>query len=264
MFALFPSRTVALALGPLSIHWYGILYLLGFLIGIWLLPKLLRYRNISFNEKQKESLLLHVFLGVLAGGRLGYVFFYGGTFYLEHPLEIFAVWHGGMSSHGGFIGVALALILFTRQHRISLLALTDILVVPIAIGLALGRLGNLINGELYGEVTGLPWGMLFPGVEGLRHPTQIYAIFKDLLLAFLCFRHLKFTSVRKEKFGSTTALFLMLYAVFRFIVEIFRDQPYEYTPVLGLMLSRGQLLTIPLFTAGLVIWFWRSRFEARP
>lgn len=272
MIQLFPSRIVALALGPLSIHWYGILYLLGFLIGIWLLPKLLKYRDISLHEKQKESLLLHVFLGVLAGGRLGYVLFYGGTFFLQHPLEIFAVWHGGMSSHGGFLGVALALALFTRRHRIFLLALTDVLIVPIAIGLALGRLGNLINGELYGTVTTLPWGMYFSGVEGLRHPTQIYAMVKDLFIASVCFLHLKRSSpptplLPQERgetcSGQTTALFLILYAVLRFIVEMFRDQPYGYSEILGFEFSRGQLLTIPLFLTGVVIWFWRSRFEAR-
>lgn len=228
---------------------------------MWLLPRLLRYRTLSLDNRQRESLLLHVFLGVLLGGRLGFVLFYGGSFYLDHPLEIFAVWHGGMSSHGGFIGVTLALLLFARRNRIDLFALTDILVIPIAIGLALGRLGNLINGELYGTVTTLPWGMRFPGVEGSRHPTQIYAMCKDLLIAFVCFRHLKISSPAKGSSGKTTALFLMLYAVLRFIVEIFRDQPYGYTSVLGLMLSRGQILTIPLLALGVGIWIWRSRIQ---
>ncbi len=258
LISLFPSRAVALSLGPIAIHWYGILYLLGFLIGVWLLPRIQRYRNITLNHAQRESLLFHVFLGVLLGGRLGFVLFYGGSFYLDHPLEIFAVWHGGMSSHGGFIGVTLALVHFARKNGIDLFALTDILVIPIAIGLALGRLGNLINGELYGTLTTLPWGMQFPGAEGSRHPTQIYAIIKDLFIAFACFRHLKITSSEKDSSGKTTALFLMLYAVLRFIVEIFRDQPYGYTQVLGLMLSRGQLLTVPVFLIGFGIWCWRK------
>ncbi len=256
----FPSRTVALALGPLSIHWYGILYLLGFLIGVQLLPKLLRYRNISLSEKQRESLLLHVFLGVLVGGRIGYVLFYGFTFYAQNPFLILAVWQGGMSSHGGFIGVALMLLRFARRNHVPLLSLTDVLIVPVAIGLSLGRLGNLINAELYGTLTALPWGMEFPGVQGFRHPTQIYAILKDLFIASLCFMHLRSSSSH----GRTTALFLMLYAVLRFIVEAFRDQQYGHLVMIGLELSRGQLLTIPLFAIGVGIWLWRSRFEARP
>ncbi len=267
MIALLPSRTVAVALGPLSIHWYGILYLLGFLIGIQLLPRLLCFRSISLSEKQRESLLLHVFLGVLLGGRLGYVLFYGLAFYALHPAQIFAVWQGGMSSHGGFIGVALMLLRFARRNRISLLSLTDILMVPVAIGLSLGRLGNLINGELYGTLTTLPWGMHFLGVEGLRHPTQVYAMFKDVLIALVCFMHLRRSSAQQADVdahsGSTTALFLMMYAILRFIVETFRDQPSGYSMILGFSLSRGQLLTIPLFVLGIGIWFWRSLLRER-
>lgn len=267
MISLFPSRTVALALGPLNIHWYGILYLLGFLIGMRLLPKLLAYRNILLSEKQRESLLLHVFLGVLVGGRFGYVLFYGFTFYAQHPSEIFAVWQGGMSSHGGFIGVALMLLRFTKRNQLQLLSLTDVLVVPVAIGLSLGRLGNLINGELYGTLTTLPWGMYFPGVEGLRHPTQVYAIFKDLLIGVVCFAHLRSSPptplLQKERGassrGRTTAIFLMMYAVLRFVVEFLRDQPYGYSMILGISLSRGQLFTIPLFALGVGIWLWRLR-----
>ncbi len=267
MIALFPSRTVALALGPLDIHWYGILYLLGFLIGMRLLPRLIEYRGVSLTEKQRESLLLHVFLGVLLGGRLGYVLFYGLAFYAQHPAQIFAVWQGGMSSHGGFVGVALMLLRFARRNRISLLSLTDILVVPVAIGLSLGRLGNLINGELYGTLTTVPWGMHFPGVEGLRHPTQVYAMFKDVLIALICFVHLRRSSAQQAGADavsvSTTALFLMMYAILRFTIESLRDQPFGYSMILGFSLSRGQLLTIPLFVLGMGIWLWRSSLRER-
>lgn len=258
MLQFFPSRAVALLIGPVAVHWYGILYVIGFLIGIGLLPRLLRYRNLSLTHSELESLFITVFLGVILGGRLGFVLFYGGNFYLQNPVEILAVWHGGMSSHGGFLGVLLMLLWFTSKHRIPFFRLMDVLVIPIAIGLALGRIGNLINGELYGTITTLPWGMHFPAVEGLRHPTQLYAVLKDLLIALVCFLHLKQYSVRS---GQTTALFLMMYAVLRFAVEIFRDQPYGYTPIFGVLLSRGQLLTIPLFLAGSLIWFVRSRFE---
>lgn len=249
-----PSRAIALSVGSLQIHWYGLLYLLAFLIGMWLLPRLLKYRKLVLSAAQKESLLLAVFLGVLLGGRLGFILFYGGSYYVQHPWEILAVWHGGMSSHGGFIGVLLALLLYCRKERINFFALADVLVVPVAIGLALGRLGNFINGELYGSVTTLPLGIHFPGVDGLRHPTQLYAILKDLLIAVVCFLHLQ----SSHAVGRTCGLFLILYAILRFIVEIFRDQPYGYTSALGLMFSRGQLLTIPLFVVGVWLWY-RSR-----
>lgn len=258
MIQFLPSRSVALALGQFEIHWYGIMYMLGFLIGLWLLPKFLQYRKLTLNERQRESLFVSVFLGVLLGGRLGYIFFYGGTFYLEHPAEIIAVWHGGMSSHGGFIGVFFALFYFARRHHIHFFALLDVLIVPIAIGLALGRLGNLINGELYGTVTNLPWAMGFPGVEGSRHPTQVYAMLKNLFLACVCFLHLRSSVGAAKKVGQTTALFLILYSVLRFAVEFFREQTYESISLYGILLSRGQLLTIPLFALGLALYLRRK------
>ncbi len=257
MISFLPSRAVALSVGPVDIHWYGIMYLLAFLLGMRLLPRLLRYRNLDLSEPARESLLLAVFCGVLIGGRLGFVLFYGGVEYLRHPLEILAVWQGGMSSHGGFIGVTLALLWFTRRHSVPLLALTDVLVVPIAIGLAFGRIGNLINGELYGTMTTLAWGMHFPGVEGLRHPTQIYECVTDLIVAVVCWLHLRTSSAREWRSGRTTALFLSMYAVFRYIIEIFRDQQYGYTDIAGILFSRGQLLTLPLLFVGIGLWLMR-------
>ncbi len=251
MFALFPSRQIAFTLGPLAVHWYGVMYALAFIVGMWLLPRMLRLVRLQLSDGDQEKMVFSTFLGVLLGGRLGFVLFYGGTYYLEHPMKIFAVWEGGMSSHGGFIGVALALLVFCHRKNVNFLRLIDALVVPAALGLAFGRLGNLINGELYGTMTTLPWGMSFPGAEGLRHPTQIYAIFKDLFIASMCYLHL----VRSPHApaGRTTGIFLCLYALLRFIVEIFRDQPYGYTLILGFGISRGQLLTIPVFLIGVVV-----------
>jgi phosphatidylglycerol:prolipoprotein diacylglycerol transferase len=250
--ALFPTRQIALTLGPISIHWYGLMYVLGFLVGLPVLKRLLKYRDLSFTEKQIESLVLHVFFGVIVGGRLGFVLFYGGMEYLAHPLEIFKVWNGGMASHGGFIGVILGLLIYTRGNMTMLLKIADVLAVPIALGLMFGRLGNLINGELYGTVTTLPWGMHFPGAEGLRHPTQIYAMLKDITIATVCFFHLRRTWPQ-ERPGSTIGVFLCMYAVLRFLVEVFRDQPLGYTNIFGVELSRGQLLTLPLFALGILV-----------
>lgn len=258
----FPSRAIALAIGPVSVHWYGIMYLLGFLIGIVLLPRLQRYRDLALTDAQRESLVLHVFLGVLLGGRLGYVFFYDFPYFLQHPFDIVAVWKGGMASHGGFAGVILALTLFARRHRITLLRLTDALMVPVAIGLALGRVGNFINLELYGTVATVPWAMAFPGAEGLRHPTQLYAVGKDVCIAIACFWHLRATANNPQRAGETSALFLVLYGVLRFVVEHFRDQPYGFLSLFGWSLSRGQLLTLPVLALGVIVWTW-VRFDSQ-
>lgn len=259
MIDFFPSRAVALSLGSLHIHWYGIMYLLAFLLGLPLVARLQKFRNLQLSAKQLETLSVSVFLGVLLGGRLGFVMFYGGTYYREHVMEVLAVWHGGMSSHGGFIGVAIALLLFARRQKISLFALTDALAVPVAVGLALGRVGNLINGELYGTLTTVPWGMHFPGVEGLRHPTQLYAIAKDLCIALVCMRLLTRENLKKQTPGLVTASLLILYAILRSTVEIFRDQPYGYANVAGILISRGQLLTVPVFLLGIAILLFRRR-----
>lgn len=253
MFQVFPTRAVALSLFGFQIHWYGLLYLLGFLIAAWLLPRLQRYRNLDLHRDTWMSLISWAVAGVIIGGRLGYVLFYDPVYFWENPLKIIAVWEGGMSFHGGFIGVAVTLGLFCRKHGISLFRLADIVVVPVAIGLALGRLGNFINQELYGTVTTLPWGMMFPGAEGLRHPIQLYAMGKDLLIAAVCFWHLGATRQNARRVGCTAAAFLILYGVGRFLLEYLREQQYPLTDIAGLVLTRGQLLTLPMLFLGLGI-----------
>jgi len=248
-----PSRPVALDLFGFEIHWYGLLYLAGFLIAACLLPKLQKYRHLDLHRDRWMSLLSWSVIGVILGGRLGYVFFYEPRYFLSHPAEIIAVWNGGMSFHGGLIGVVLVLWLFCRKLKLPLLSVADIAIVPVAIGLALGRMGNFVNQELYGTITTLPWGMTFPGAEGLRHPTQLYAVGKDLLIALILFFHLRWTASRPRFFGCTSAAFLILYGVGRFLLEYLREQQYPWTEIVGLSFTRGQLLTIPLLLAGIVI-----------
>lgn len=226
-------------------------------------PKLLKIADIDLSAKDRETFVLWVFLGVLLGGRLGFVLFYGGSYFVENPAKILAVWEGGMSSHGGFIGVFLALLIFSTRKHIDLFRLADVLVIPAAIGLALGRLGNFINGELYGTLTTLPWGMSFPNAEGIRHPTQLYALFKDALIASVCYLHLSSFAHTNIRSGRTAGYFLILYGVLRFIVEIFRDQPYGFVDVLGVDVSRGQLFTIPVFIAGVIVIFLRRNRSQR-
>src|SRR3989338_56854 len=256
MIAFFPSRPVALSLLGFDVHWYGLLYLAGFVLGYILLPRLQHYRNLSLSKDAWSDILTWAVIGVLVGGRLGYVLLYDPLQYLRNPLEILMVWHGGMASHGGFLGVILALVYMARKHKISLLALGDLVVVPVAIGLALGRLGNFINQELYGIPTTLPWGIAIPGVEGLRHPTQLYAVGKDLFIALLCYLHLRLPNCPK---GQTGGIFLVLYGVLRFLIEFLRV-PTHSAIVLGTMiLTRGQGYSVPIVVGGIgvLMWGWR-------
>ncbi|ALM09915.1 MAG: phosphatidylglycerol:prolipoprotein diacylglycerol transferase [Candidatus Peribacter riflensis] len=256
MLTFFPSRTVAVALFGFPIHWYGLLYVAAFLLAFLILPRIQKQRGLALSSEAWADLLTAGILGVLIGGRLGFVLFYHPLTYAAHPFEILAVWRGGMSSHGGFIGVGIALWFAARRQHIPLSSLLDLVVIPAAAGLALGRVGNFINLELYGTVTTLPFGMAIPGVEGLRHPVQLYAFLKDLLIAFLCLWHLHRTRMLRP--GGTFALFLILYGALRFCVEFVRvpDSPTLVLP--WLVLSKGQLYSLPLFLLGVGLW-WRWR-----
>lgn len=186
MIELFPSRAIAATVFGFSIHWYGVMYFLAFLLTYLLIARFQHYRSLQLSREQIQSILSWAICGVILGGRLGYVVFYEPVYFLHHPLEIFAVWNGGMASHGGFIGVAIALFYALRTHQVPVLAFMDVAVIPIAVGLALGRFGNFINWELYGTVTDVPWAIAIPGVEGLRHPTFFYSMMKDLWIAAIC------------------------------------------------------------------------------
>lgn len=253
MFALFPSRTVALSLLGFGVHWYGLLYLAAFIIAWQLLPRLQHLRGLTLDRERWGTILTAGVLGVLIGGRLGFILFYAPLYFLSHPLEVFAVWQGGMASHGGFIGVAIAL--FYVLHRESYemkLKIADLITVPVAIGLALGRLGNFINQELYGTPTSLPWGMSFPPALGLRHPVQLYDMMIQLSIALCCFFLLK--TQTKLRPGRVFAIFLLSYGIARFFLEIVREQQGMLYGVGQLLLSEGQWLTVPLIA--IALWLW--------
>lgn len=241
-----------LSWGAFIIYWYGFLYIIGFITGWLLLPRLLAYRHIKITHEQRVWLVILVMFGVLAGGRLGHVFLYEPHYFWQHPTEIFALWQGGMSSHGGFVGVGLALWWVAKRWKIPLLALIDVLVVPLAVGLALGRLGNFINQELYGVVTQVPWAISIPGVEGERHPTQLYAVAKDLLIAFICYWQLR----KSRNRGTVTALFLLLYGVGRFFLEYLRVNNYPLIMIGDLAVTRGQFFTVPLILFGFFVYLY--------
>lgn len=252
----FPSRAVAVSLLGFQVHWYGIMYLLAFVLALILLPHLQRYRKLYLSRDEWSTLAAWAVVGVILGGRLGFVFFYDTEYYRQFPLHVLYVWQGGMSFHGGFLGTCLALTFHALRMNYPAARLADVIVVPAAIGLALGRLGNFINQELYGTVTNLPWGMTFDGAEGLRHPTQLYAMVKDLLIAGLCYLHLRRVNLQTP--GKTFALFLVLYGFGRILVDPLREQTYSLIRFGDFVLTRGQLLTLPLLAFGALLWLWLS------
>lgn len=260
----FPSRAIALNIFGFGIHWYGLLYLFSFIIAYYAVQTLQRYRHLALTKAEWSDIISYSVLGVLIGGRLGYVLLYEPAFYSTHVLEIFYVWRGGMSFHGGLIGTSLALLYACEKYRLSFLTVLDVAIVPIAIGLALGRLGNFINLELYGTVTTLPWGIAIPNIEGMRHPTQIYAMGKDVLIAFVCYNFLKRTA-HKNLHGMVTGIFLVLYGCLRFAIEFFRVPTHSLIKWGALTFTRGQLYSIPVCLLGIgLIVYSLQMYKRRP
>jgi phosphatidylglycerol:prolipoprotein diacylglycerol transferase len=247
---------VIIRIGPFAVRWYGVMYLLGFTASFLLVRYQIRKKGLHFAKDFVDSLYSYLILGLLLGARLGYVLFYDLAAYLHHPLEIFAVWHGGMSFHGGLIGSVLAGILFCRKYRVDFWQVSDLVIVTAPIGLGLGRLGNFINGELYGRVTDVPWAMVFPGGGALpRHPSQLYEFFLEGVVLFTVLWVVKDKISRS---GLLTSLFLMLYGLFRFTLEFFREPDVQLGYILG-PFTMGQLLSSAMIAAGLVIFFVRKR-----
>ncbi|MDT8440559.1 MAG: prolipoprotein diacylglyceryl transferase [Desulfuromonadales bacterium] len=249
---------VIFQVGPLAVRWYGLMYLLGFAAAYLLILHLARLRSLPLNRDGVADLLFQGVLGVVLGGRLGYVLFYKPTWYLSHPLEIFAVWQGGMSFHGGLLGVVVAAVWFCRRRSLPVLLTGDVLVTSATIGLGLGRVGNFINGELWGRVTELPWGVIFPGAGPLpRHPSQLYqAGLEGLVLLVVLYGLHR----RRVPAGVVFFSFFLLYGLFRFLVELVR-QPDAHLGYLWGGATMGQLLSLPmiLFGVGGLVWLARRR-----
>ena len=259
---------VALRLGPLSVHWYGLTYLAAFLMFVWLGRRRLRhpaYAGLSgpqaWSVRDVEDILFLGVLGVVLGGRIGYVLFYKPLEYLAHPLKVFAVWEGGMSFHGGMLGVLLAMAWFAHSRHKSWLQVTDFIAPCVPTGLAAGRIGNFINGELWGRVAdpSLPWAMLFRGAgDQPRHPSQLYQFALEGLLLFAL---LWLYARRPRRTGEVSAFFLVGYGSMRFMAEYFRE-PDAHLGLLGLGLSMGQWLSLPMILAGGLLWLWARRQPA--
>ena len=252
---------VALQIGPLAIHWYGLTYLAAFGLFLWLGRQRLShppYHSLGWEKRDVEDILFLGVMGVILGGRLGYVLFYKPLDYLANPLGVFAVWEGGMSFHGGLVGVLLAMVWFARTRRRSWLQVMDFVAPCVPTGLAAGRMGNFINGELWGRVAdpSLPWGMVFRGAGELpRHPSQLYQFLLEGLLLFVL---LWLFARRPRRVGEVSAAFLVGYGSLRFTAEFFRE-PDAHLGLLGLGLSMGQWLSLPMVLAGVGLWAWSVR-----
>jgi phosphatidylglycerol:prolipoprotein diacylglycerol transferase len=255
---------VALHLGPLDVRWYGLMYLVGF-VQFVVLGKIRARQNLltGWHPRDVDDMLFYGVFGVILGGRLGYVLFYKPAYYLAHPLEIAALWQGGMSFHGGFLGVLLALALFAHNRHKRWLEVTDFVAPLIPLGLAAGRLGNFINGELWGKPASVPWSMVFPQVDQVpRHPSQLYELGLEGLLLFAL---LWIYARRRRPVGAVSGAFLVGYGAFRFIAEYARE-PDSFLGPLALGLSMGQWLSLPMVLAGgaLMLWaYWKAR-KAQP
>lgn len=245
---------IAFEVFGLPIRWYAISYLMGFILGWFYVRYLHRsYHQQSYPSAYIDDFLTWTMLGVIAGGRLGYILFYNLDVYLENPLHIFFVWQGGMSFHGGAAGVIIALFLFARAKQIKLFELSDMVCAAVPIGLLFGRMANFINGELYGRVTSYPFGMVFPDTDGLpRHPSQLYeAASEGLFLFILLFILMRFKAVR-DRPGIVSAVFLMGYGVCRFMIEYVRE-PDAQLGILNMGLTMGQILCLPMILGGAAV-----------
>ena len=242
----------AIQFGGFGIRWYALAYIAGLLIGIYILRRESRLPSAPMTPNQTERLLNYLLIGIILGGRLGYVFFYNAGFYLANPLSILRLWEGGMSFHGALFGVGLALFLMARRHEIPFLAISDRVAMVTPIGLFLGRLSNFINGELYGRVANVPWAMIFPHSDGQpRHPSQLYeAGLEGLLLGFLMY--LFWRRGWLGVMGRLTGVFLFSYGVVRFFVE-FTRQPDPHIGLVINIFSMGQLLSFPMIILGLYL-----------
>jgi phosphatidylglycerol:prolipoprotein diacylglycerol transferase len=256
---------VALQIGPLAIHWYGLTYLAAFGLFMWLGLRRLRHQPFAglvekgvWRTQDVEDILFLGVVGVVLGGRLGYCLFYKPLYYLTHPLEVFYVWQGGMSFHGGLIGVVIAMLWFAHSRHRPFLQVMDFVAPCVPTGLASGRIGNFINGELWGRVAdpSLPWAMIFRGAGDMpRHPSQIYQFLMEGMLLFIL---IWWYAQKPRATGQVAAAFTVGYGAFRFIAEYFRE-PDAHLGLLALGMTMGQWLCIPMILFGVLVWWWAGQ-----
>ena len=242
---------IFITLGSFHIYWYGIMYLVAFLMASYIGNYYIKNNAVDISTENFSDLLFYIFLGVLLGGRIGYSIFYNLSYTLENPVSILYIWNGGMSFHGGFIGVFLSIIYFCKKANKPFFEITDFIVKLVPIGLFTGRIGNFINGELWGSPTNLPWGVIFSKIDNVsRHPTQLYEALLEGLLLFIILN----TFIPKNiKTSTVTAYFLIFYSLFRFSIEFFRVPDLHIGYLLFNWVTMGQILCVPMFILGLYI-----------
>jgi phosphatidylglycerol:prolipoprotein diacylglycerol transferase len=251
---------IAIQIGPLAVRWYGLMYLIGFVFALLLGRYRIRTQPASgITVRDLDDIVFYALIGVIVGGRLGYVLFYKLSDYIAHPLGIFAIWEGGMSFHGGFLGVLVAMAVFCRNTGKSWLHVMDFVAPLCPLGLGAGRMGNFINAELWGRPAEVPWAMVFPRVDALpRHPSQLYEFALEGIVLFIL---LWWFSSKHRPRGAVSGLFLIAYGVFRFAVEYTRE-PDDFLGLLALGLTMGQWLSMPMILAGIAMTVWAYRRSA--
>ena len=238
---------IFLNIGGIQLRWYGLMYMAGFIVAYFIMRGLIRQKTLPLSRDDLYDLLFYLILGLMGGGRIGYVLFYDIGTYLQNPFSILAIWQGGMSFHGGLIGMTLAAILIVRKKGWKFWEIADLTAVAVPIGLGLGRIGNFINGELYGRPSTLPWAMVFPdGGNVARHPSQLYEALLEGLALFLIVRWVYHLNLRQ---GATLWSMVSVYGLFRFTIEFLREPDSHIGFDLG-PFTRGQLLSFPMFLVG--------------
>ena len=255
MLLIHPSiDPVIVSFGVIQIRWYGIAYVLGFLLGVYLLKQINQGYQRKVENKQIDDFFIWSVIGVIVGGRIGYVLFYQTATILTNPINILFIWKGGMSFHGGLIGIIISIFLFSKKYSIDFFQLSDLVSSVAPIGLFFGRLANFINVELYGRVTDFPLAMIYPSIDQApRHPSQLYEAFFEGVLLFIILRYCNKKNYSRNNFGFITSIFLILYGIFRFLIEFLREPDAHIGLILN-SITMGQLLSIPLVIMGVGIY----------
>ena len=255
MLLIHPSiDPVIVSFGVIQIRWYGIAYVLGFLLGIYLIKQINQGYQKRIKNKQIDDFFIWSVIGVILGGRIGYVLFYQTATILTDPINILFIWKGGMSFHGGLIGIIISIFLFSKKYSIDFFQLSDLVSSVAPVGLFFGRLANFINVELYGRVTDFPLAMIYPSIDQApRHPSQLYEAFFEGVVLFIILRHCNKKNYSQNNFGFITSLFLILYGIFRFLIEFLRE-PDAHIGLIFNSITMGQLLSVPLVIIGVGIY----------
>ena len=245
---------VILSIGALDIRWYSLSYIMAFVIGSFLIKKFNKEFSNSISNKEIDNFFLWAILGVIIGGRLGYVIFYQTNIFVLDPIHIFKIWKGGMSFHGGLAGMIVSIYFFCRKNKLSFFYLADLVSLVAPIGLFFGRIANFINTELYGRITDFPFAVIYPSIDQFpRHPSQLYEAFFEGFLLFTILLYYFYKKKENGLIGKISGLFLLLYSFFRFSIEYLREPDAHLGLFLGYF-SMGQLLSVPLFIFGILIF----------